>query len=51
MTITVSDPKKAITVTKKDDSCYLVKMYLLSTSELVFEERVEGDYIKMKDLE
>ena len=45
------DSSKAITVTKKNDREYYVKMYSLETYEMVFEEKVGGqptDYIKLK---
>ena len=44
----------AVTVTKKDDREYWVKMYSLKTYELTFEEKVGGskeDYIKLKEVE
>lgn len=48
------DSKHAITVTKKSEKEYYVKMYSLSTFELVFEEKIggnENDYIKLKEVE
>lgn len=48
------DSTKAITVTKKDDREYYIKMYSLETYDMVFEEKVGGDtndYIKLKEVE
>lgn len=48
------DSKYAITVTKKDEREYYVKMYDLETYELEFEEKIGGkqdDYIKLKEVE
>lgn len=44
----------AITVTKKDDREYWVKMYNLESYALTFEEKFGGteeSYIKMKEVE
>jgi hypothetical protein len=46
--------KYAVTVTKKDEKEYWVKMYSLSTYDLAFEEQIGGqddDYIKLKEVE
>lgn len=46
--------KLAITVTKKDDSEYWVKMYNLETYAMSFQEKIGGgpnDYIKLKEVE
>jgi hypothetical protein len=46
--------KYAITVTKKDDSEYYIKIYSLERHNLIFEEVLGGgddDYIKCKDIE
>ena len=47
------DLKFTITVTKKDDTEYWIKMYELATSKQVFEEKVggPGSYIKLKEVE
>jgi hypothetical protein len=48
------DSKYAVTVTKKDEREYFVKMYDLESYELEFEEKVGGnsdDYIKLKEVE
>lgn len=60
-TVSISyDSKRAITVTKKDEREYWVRMYDLETIDLVFEEQFGGegavggkdtDYIKMKEIE
>jgi len=46
--------KYAVTVTKKNDRTYFVKMYSLETYEVVFEEMIGGkpeSYIKLKEVE
>lgn len=46
--------KYAVTVTKKDEKEYFVKMYSLTTYEMEFEEKIggnENDYIKLKEVE
>jgi hypothetical protein len=48
------DSSRAITVTKKDDCTFFVKMYDLNTYEMTFEEKIggnESDYIKTKEVE
>lgn len=45
------DSSRAITVTKKNDQEYFVKMYDLESYELTFEELYEGTIIKFKDVE
>lgn len=45
------DSTRAITVTKKDDQEYLVKMYDLESYEMKFEESFKGTYIKLKEVE
>ena len=48
------DSSKAITVTKKDDREYYIKMYSLESYDCVFEEKIGGeptDYIKLKEVE
>ena len=48
------DSKRAITVTKKNEREYWVRMYDLESYEQVFEEQFGGqedDYIKMKEIE
>ena len=45
---------RAITVTKRNDREYYVKMYDLESYELTFEEKIGGkpdSYIKLKDVE
>ena len=46
--------KSAVTVTKKDDREYYIKMYELDTYEQSFEEKIGGtptSYIKLKEVE
>ena len=48
------DSTRAVTVTRKSDREYWIKMYCLETAEQTFEEKVGGqetDYIKLKDVE
>ena len=45
------DSTRAVTVTKKDDQEYLVKMYDLETYQMKFEESFKGTYIKLKEVE
>lgn len=48
------DSTRAITVTKRNDREYYVKMYDLETYEMTFEEKIGGkpdSYIKLKDVE
>ena len=45
------DSTRAVTVTKKDDQEYFVKMYDLESYELTFEESFKGCYIKLKEVE
>ena len=45
------DSTRAVTVTKKDDQEYYVKMYDLETYEQTFEECFFGKYIKIKEVE
>lgn len=48
------DSTRAVTVTRKSDREYWIKMYCLEMAELTFEEKVGGqptDYIKLKDVE
>lgn len=48
------DSRRAITVTKRDERAYWVRMYDLESYEKVFEEMIGGepnDYIKMKEIE
>lgn len=48
------DSTRAITVTKRNDREYYVKMYDLESYELTFEEKIGGkpdSYIKLKDVE
>ena len=45
------DSTRAVTVTKKDDQEYYVKMYDLETYEQTFEECFFGKYIKVKEVE
>jgi len=48
------DSTRAITVTKRNEREYYVKMYDLNTYELTFEEKLGGgpeDYIKIKEVE
>jgi len=46
--------KYAVTVSKKSNREYWVKMYDLETYKMVFDEKVGGnpeDYIKLKEVE
>jgi len=48
------DSTRGITVTKKSEKEYYVKMYDLETYEMTFEEKIGGndtDYIKVKEVE
>ena len=48
------DSTKAVTVTKKNEREYYVKMYDLESYEMTFEEKIGGDandYIKLKEVE
>ena len=48
------DSTRAITVTKKDDTEFWVRMYNLETYEKTFDEQVGGnedDYIRLKEVE
>lgn len=48
------DSSKAITVTKRDEYEYYIRMYGLETNEQVFEEKIGGNpaqYIKVFDVE
>ena len=48
------DSTRAITVTKKNDREYWVKMYDLENYELMFEEKYGGNpdsFIKLKEVE
>ena len=47
------DSTRAVTVTKKDDRTYYIKMYDLETYQMTFEEKIGGgpnQYIKMKEV-
>lgn len=45
------DSTRAVTVTKKDNWEYFVKMYDLETYDCMFEECFKGTYIKLKEVE
>ena len=49
------DSTRALTVTKKDDRFYYIKMYDLEQYDLTFEECIgtgeKGSYIKFKEVE
>jgi hypothetical protein len=48
------DSTRAITVTKKDDQEFWVRMYDLETYEKTFDEQIGGqpeDYIRLKEVE
>ena len=55
ISMTISyDSTRAITVTKKDDSSYFVKMYCLVDYEMTFEKEIGGEeesFIKLKEVE
>lgn len=51
MLLTNDAPQKALTVTKKDESNSIIKMYDIDTGELMFEEWISGTYIKVKEVE
>jgi len=45
--------KFTVTVTKKDDSLFYVKLFSLSTYECAFQEKIGGredQYIKLRDV-
>ena len=44
------DSKAVITITKRNEKEYWVKMYSLATNLQIFGEKYEGDYIKMKEV-
>ena len=47
------DSSRAVTVTKKDDRTYFIKMYGLESYEMTFEEKIGGapnSYIKLKEV-
>ena len=46
--------KLAVTITKKNDREYWIKMYGLDTHQMLFEEKIGGlpdSYIKLKEVE
>tara|TARA_B110000305_G_C19057659_1_gene455604 strand:- start:264 stop:443 length:180 start_codon:yes stop_codon:yes gene_type:complete len=48
------DSTRGITVTKRNEKEYYIKMYDLETYEMTFEEKLGGkdtDYIKVKEVE
>lgn len=48
------DSTRAITVTKRNEKEYYIKMYDLESYEMTFEEKIGGadtDYIKVKEVE
>jgi len=45
------DSKSAITVTKEDDCNYMIKQYSLENYISSFEEKFNGTYLKMKEIE
>lgn len=45
------DSSCTLTVTKASEEVYYIKMYNLETFEILFQEEVRGDYIKMKEVE
>jgi hypothetical protein len=55
VTVSISyDSTRAITITKKDDKEFWVKMYDLETYEQTFEEKIGGlpnSYIRTKEVE
>ena len=50
MTI-ANDSSCVITVTKRNEFISYVVIYCLKTYELIFEEKIEGDCIKAKEVE
>jgi hypothetical protein len=44
------DSTRAVTVTKKDDMHYYIKMYCLESYELKFQEEITGAYLKVKEV-
>ena len=47
------DSSRAVTITRKDDRNYFIKMYGLETYEMTFEEKIGGgpnSYIKLKEV-
>jgi hypothetical protein len=52
--IITNDSSRAVTLTKKDDHTYFLKMYGLETYEMTFEEKIGGGpgaYIKVKEIQ
>ena len=47
----LSDSSRTLTVTKESDQVYWIKMYHIETQLITFEERFEGQYIKLKEVE
>lgn len=48
------DSTRAITITKKDDRTYFIKMYDLEEYHMTFEEKIGGNpdsYIKLKEVQ
>jgi hypothetical protein len=47
------DSSRAVTITRKDDRTYFIKMYGLETYDMTFEEKIGGgptSYIKLKEV-
>ena len=47
----LNDSSRTLTVTKATEREYYIKMYSMETQEIQFEEKIAGNYIKIKDVE
>jgi hypothetical protein len=47
----LNDSSRTLTVTKASEKEYYIKMYSMETQEIQFEEKISGNYIKLKDVE
>ena len=45
------DSTRAITVTKENDRSYFVRMFCLESTKETFTEQIQGNYIKLKEVE
>jgi hypothetical protein len=45
------DSSRTLTVTKASEEVYYIKMYNMETFEMLFEEEIQGSYIKLKEVE
>jgi hypothetical protein len=49
--IITHDSTRTITISKQNDQITWINIYSLTNQECLFEEKIEGDYIKVKDIE